>query len=221
MSEYINENADIFDDEPKKQNIVIRILKWLAIAILLLISGILFYRCVSSADHPVVKKVLVSDDLLAYYNENGVLAKVEKYGMQSPWIDVRQGRLIEFNNLYYIPETNELQFSFKYNEDIVDGMLSDFPFSLTLVDDEGNEYTEYFYETAKRERYRYARICFSDIELVKDGQFDEEGLPIRYTYKLRIDFEHIEEDGSTQPLELVYSIYDGKHISKNVEYSIK
>ena len=29
MSEFVNENADIFDDEPKKQNIVIRVLKWI------------------------------------------------------------------------------------------------------------------------------------------------------------------------------------------------
>ena len=151
LSEFINENADIFDEEPKKPNIFLRILKYLALTVIIVICLLLFYRCTTSTDHPIVKKVLMDEKFLEAYTENPQELDVFQYGMQSPWVSIRDGRLIEFNHLHYIPKTKQLQFSFKFNEDLPLCEYDEFPFKLKLYDESGNEFTEYWIEEAQRE----------------------------------------------------------------------
>lgn len=217
MSEFINENADIFDGEKKKQNIFVRILKWLAVSVIILICLLLFYRCVTSSDHPIVKEVLMNDTFYEVYNQYGTDLKVLQYPMQSPWVSIRDGRLIEFNHLHYIPLTQQIQFSFKYNEDLPQCEYDKFPFKLKLVDENGNEYIEYWYKEAQRERYKYARICFENIVLEKD-ETDENGQKLRHTYKLEISM--LDKDGNYNKL-CDYMLYDGKNVNREVRYEIK
>jgi len=217
LNEYVNENADIFDDEPKKQNIVVRILKWIGAIIVILICAILFYRCVSSMDHGIVDDVLMNEAFYSAYEENPDQLEVEKYGMQSPWVAIREGRLVEFNELYYIPHLKQMQFSIKYNEDLPQCEYTGVPFRLTLVDDEGNEYGEYWYKTAQKERYKYIRVCFENIDIYTD-KVDEDGQEIRRTYKLVMEIT--DGNGGYKPL-CEYSLYDGKTICKNIEYKVE
>ena len=223
MSDFnINENADVFnEDAEKKPHIIIRILKWTGIGIILLICALLFYRCVTSTDHPIVKKVLMNSEFLEEYEKDAENVKVQKYGMQSAWVSVAQGRLIEFNNLYYIPATKQLQVSIKYNHDIIKGDFEGIPFKLRLVDENGNVYDNYFYETASRERFRYIRVCFDDIELLT-GEKNEQGQDLRHSYTLEID--SVQKDGSYDTL-CSYKVYDGNSnrnsVFKNIEYKVE
>ncbi len=217
LNEYVNENADIFDDEPKKQNIVLRIFKWVCAAIIILICGILFVRCVGYMDHKIVKKVLMNEAFYTAYEQSPEQLKVEKYGMKDAWVRVREGRQVEFNNLYYIPLLKQMQFSIKYNQDLPQCEYSEMPFRLKLIDDEGNEFTEYWFEEAQRERYKYVRICFENIDIYTD-KVDENGQEIRHTYTLVIDMT----DGKGGYNELcTYKLYDGKTICKNVKYKVE
>lgn len=218
MSEYINEGADIFNEEPqKKQHIVIRILKWIGVGIILLIVVLLFYRCVTSMDHGITKKVLVNQKFVDEYNGNPDTFTVEKYGMQSPWVQIRQGRLIEFNHLYFVPMTNQLQFSMKWNQDLPQCEYEGFPFEIFLVDDEGNEYGDYWFELASRERYRYARICFENVEIRKN-ELDENGNNIRRPFVLVIKM--IKQDGSFEEI-CKFDLYDGSNVYRNVDFSVE
>lgn len=222
MSDFnINENADAFDDTPKKQHIIVRILKWFCIGIIIVICLLLFYRCVTSIDHPVVKKVLMNDAFVNEYSENPENLRVHQYGMQSAWVSVDEGRLIEFNHLYHIPLLNQLQFSIKYNHDIVNGEFSGIPFKLRLVDENGNVYDDYFFETASRERFRYIRVCFENITL-KTDELDENGNNLRHTYVLEMDI--VSENGNYEPL-CKYELYDGdsnrSSVFKNIEYTVE
>lgn len=217
MSEFINENADIFDGEKKKHNIFVRILKWLAVSVIILICLLLFYRCVTSADHPVVKKVLMNEAFYQTYDEHQNELEVFQYAMQSPWVSIRDGRLIEFNHLHYIPLTRQLQFSFKFNEDLPQCEYDKFPFKLKLIDESGNEFTEYWFEEAQRERYKYARICFEKIELEKD-ETDQNGQKLRHTYKLEISM--LDKDGNYNKL-CDYMLYDGKIVNREVKYEVE
>ena len=216
MNEYINENADIFDDEPKKQNIVIRILKWICIGVIILICSILFVRCISNIDHKIVEKVLMNESFYSEYHKNPDGIKVEKYGMQSPWTSIRQGRLLEYNNLYYIPALKQMQFSIKYNEDLPQCEYEGMPFELTLVDEEGNEFTEYWFEEAQRSKYKFVRVCFENIDIYTD-KVDDNGREIRHNFTLIIKM--IDGNGNYEPL-CSYKLYDGKTICKNVEYKV-
>ena len=223
MSDFnINESADVFNEEPhKKQHIVVRILKWLGISVIILICALLFYRCATSKDHPIVKKVLMNEAFIEACEKDSSLVKVQQYGMQSAWVSVAQGRLVEFNHLYHIPATNQLQFSIKYNHDIIDGDFEDIPFKLRLVDENGNVYDEYFFETAARERYRYIRVCFENI-ILETSEKDENGNFKRHSYVLEIDA--VQPDGSYKPL-CKYEVYDGdsgrSSVFKNIEYNVE
>ena len=123
MSDFnINESAEAFNEEENKSsNIFVTILKWIGVLIIVLICALLFYRCVTSIDHPVVKKVLMNEAFLSAYNEKTENVRVQQYGMQSAWVSIDEGRIIEFNHLHHIPATNQLQFSIKYNHDIAKG----------------------------------------------------------------------------------------------------
>lgn len=223
MSDFnINENADVFNEEEnKKQHILIRILKWAGIGIILLICLLLFYRCATSTDHPIVKKVLMNEAFLSEYEKNPEDLRVQQYGMQSAWVSVDRGRLIEFNHLYHIPKTNQLQFSIKYNHDIIKGEFEGIPFKLRLIDENGKAYESYFWESASRERFRYIRVCFNNIELLS-GEKDENGIDLRHSYTLEID--SVQEDGSYELL-CTYKIYDGdsgrSSVFKNIAYKVE
>ncbi len=223
MSDFnINENADVFNEEPqKKQNIFVRLLKWTGVLLILLICALLFYRCVTSKDHPIVKKVLMNEAFVEEYRNNPDEVKVQQYGMQSAWVSVDQGRLIEFNHLYHIPKTKQLQFSIKYNHDIIKGEFEGIPFKLRLVDENGNVFDKYFYETASRERFRYIRVCFENIDLVTD-ELDENGNFLRHSYTLEID--DVQPDGSYETL-CKYEVYDGdsgrSSVFKNIAFEVE
>ena len=217
----INESADIFNEKTSKPNIVVSIIKWLGIGIILLICLLLMYRCITAKNHPIVHKVLMNEEFYEAYEKNPESVKVRKYGMQSAWESVDQGRIVEFNSLYHIPATDQLQFSIKYNHDIVKGKFNGIPFKLRLVDEKGNVYEEYWYEKADRERFRYIRVCFEDIELEKAG-LDKDGNKQYHSYTLEI--EMVNEKGDYEPL-CKYLIFDGKSeragVFKDVKFDVE
>ena len=224
MDQFANENADIFNEEPgKKQHIVVRILKWLAAGVIILICACLFYRCVSSNDHKIVEKVLMNEAFYNEYEKAPDELTVEQYGMNSPWIAIAEGRLLEFNNLYYIPKLNQLQFSVKYNEDIKYSENDKMPLVFKLTDDDGNEYTEYFTEFAERSRYEYVRVCFENVNIYKD-EVDQNGEPVRKKLTLTVDMP--DKNGKSRQDDKFYfpyskQIYDGRNVSKPVKYKVE
>lgn len=217
----INENAEVFDDSPKKSNVVVSALKWIGIGIILLICLLLMYRCITAKNHPIVHKVLMNEAFYEEYEKNPEQLKVRKYGMQSAWESVDRGRIVEFNSLYHIPATNQLQFSIKYNHDIVNGEFDGIPFKLRLVDEEGNVYDEYWYDTASRERFRYIRVCFENIELEKE-ETDENGNKTYHSYTLEMD--KVNEKGEYEIL-CKYLLFDGQSeragVFKDVKYEVE
>ena len=217
MSDYINESADIFNEPPKKKGFTVKkLLKAAALLIIIFVYGVLFARCVMSSDSSRVKKVIEDDELLAAYNENPEEFYVEQYGMPSAWVAIREGRLVEFNYLYYIPSVNKLQVSVKFNTDLAGfDYKEEIPFKFRLYDDGGNEYTDYIYEYDEKFGYGYIRLGFNGIELVKSGEYGEDGKELRKTYKLYIDM--VNPDGGYDEL-CEYDLYNGSDISKKIGY---
>ena len=217
----INESAEVFNEGEKKQHIVIRIIKWIGVGIILLICGLLLYRCITAKNHPIVEKILMDEKFVAEYEKNPESLKVHKYGMADAWESVDQGRILEFNELYHIPATKQLQFSIKYNHDIVKTDFTGIPFKLRLVDENGKIYENYWYETAKRERFRYIRVCFEDIELLTGKTVTEgenKGKAERHSYIVEIDM--IQPGGKYETI-CRYEVYDGdtdrSDVFKNIE----
>ena len=237
MSEFINENAEIFDDDElqKKPSLFVRILKWLGLAVIIFIVGCLLYRCATHRYEPDVSdKIIMNDEFLSLYNEGEIKPEVRKYGIQKPWVDVlgRQGRLMEFKYLYYIPETRQLLVTLKYNADIVPSEyfmlpqsgdssdMSGIPFMISLRDETEKEYTDFVYETAERERFRYIRLCFDEVD-IETGEKDEDGNSLRHTFHVKLKM--ITEDGSFTDLCLggMHKIYDGEDTRSEVFDKVK
>ena len=218
LSEYVNEGAEVFNEEPEKKGFSVKkLFKYFFLSLVALVYGILIFRMVSASDHKIVKQILADDKFMAAYEQNKENFFVEKYPMKSAWVAIRDNRLVEFNNLYYVPSTNQLQFSVKFNQDLPLCEYDTQPFEFSLVDETGKVYETYWYDFAKKSKWGYVRVCFEDIELIKDGEFDENGIPKRHTY--RLDIKMISSSGEYRDL-CNYQVYDGNRVSKRVDLSL-
>ena len=229
LSEYVNESADIFNEDDvnaPKTPLAVRIIKWIGVAIIIVIIGCLLYRCVTHRFEPAVSdKIIMTEEFLELYNNDPENFEVRRYGIQQPWVDVveRQGRLMEIKHLYYIPSTRQLQITLKYNADIVpeeyavlpasgtSETMKGVPFEVSLVDEANNEYKTFVYETGERERYRYIRLCFDDVD-IETGETDEEGNPVRHSYFVKMKM--ITQEGTYEDVCLggMHKIYDGTEV---------
>lgn len=207
-------------EEPKKGFTVGKLFKWIAITVIILIYAILIVRCtIFKDDVKITSKVLVNENTVSAYNNNPDEFAVAQYGMNSPWVAVAEGRLIQFDNLYYIDASKQLQFTVKYNKDIAPDLNADgIPFRFRLVDNYDNTNEDYFFEQDDKFIYNYIRICFDNVELIDYLQEpDENGKPKRLKYVLYID--KLMPDGSYFEY-CRYMIYDGSSISAPVDFDI-
>ena len=206
-------------EEPVKKGFTIgKLLKWIMYLLMFAIIGILVVRCSLYKDDGLVKKVLVNDNTRAAYNSEDFA--VEQYGMDNPWVVVEERRMVEFNYLYHIKAARQLQFSVKYNTDIVEHIRQEdgLPFKFKLVDSEHNTYEDYFFEAKEKFGYGYIRLCFEGIELIDEAsEPDEYGNKARKTYMLYV--YELDDDGEYFEL-CKYKIYDGSKISRNIKFKL-
>lgn len=237
MSDYINESAESFNEEPQKKGFTFgKLIKWIFLSLIILVYLILAARCVQSSDHKIVDKVLVNDAFVKAYESSPEEFAVEKYGIEKAWADIREGRLLEFNSLYYVPLAKQLQISVKFNLDLpLCEYDAEIPFRFRLRDEEGNEYTDYWYEFAEKTGYGYIRLCFEGIELEKpdtenEGQSAGEAEEVqtsigsygvsenRKKYTLCVDM--VNADGSYSEI-CTAKIYNGSVVSKKIEFVLE
>ena len=146
------------------------------------------------------------------YNADRENFEVLQYGIKSSWVAIKENRLIEFNYLYYVPKTEQLQFSVKYNLDLP-GEDVGLPFKFRLTDSDGNEYTSYTYEFEKRYGYGYYRLCFDGIKLENDDSAETE---TNKSYTVTIDMK--DADGNYSEL-CTNEIYNGSTVCRPVDFS--
>ncbi len=208
-------------EEPKKKGFTVgKLFKWLAITVIILVYAVLIVRCtIFQDDVKITSKILVNENTVTAYNKAPEEFKVVQYGMNSPWVAVSEGRLIQFDNLYYIDASKQMQFTVKYNKDIAPDMNSDgVPFKFRLIDNYNNTYENYFFEQKDKFNYNYIRLCFENIELVDYSQEpDENGKLKRLKYTLYID--KLMPDGSYFEY-CKYMIYDGSTVFAKVDFEL-
>ena len=208
-------------EEPKKKGFTVgKLFKVLALAVIALIYGILIARCSMYRDDKVVSEILVNDTTRRAYQENPNAFTVEQYGMQKAWVAVKEGRIVEFNYLYYLKDAKQLQVSVKFNRDILrDANLPTKSLKFYLTDENETVYEEYFFKDKRKFNYRYVRLCFENIDLLADSAetANETELP-RKSYTLH--FEQPMPDGTYSEI-CAYTLYSGSDISKTIPFSLK
>ena len=206
-------------EEPVKGFTIGKLFKWIIYSVILVMVGIIVVRCTLYSDDKLVKKVLVNDVTREAYSKPGF--EVEQYGMDKPWQVVEERRMVEFNYLYHIKTARQLQFSVKYNTDIVECLREEdgLPFKFKLVDNYRNVYEDYFFEEKEKFGYNYIRLCFEGVDLIDDSaEPDEFGEYPRkpytkYIYELGVDGEYTEL--------AKYKIYDGSKVSKKIDFKLR
>lgn len=217
LSDYINESAEIFNEQPKKKGFTIgKLFKAILLLFIVLVYAVLFTRCMLSRDHKIVDEVLRDEAFESALLQNPDDFNVQQYPMQSAWVAIRENRLIEFDSLHYVPLAKQMQFSVKYSTDLAGfDYEQDIPFKFRLVNENGEEFTDFWYKSASRSRFGFIRVCFNGVPFEIDGQFDENGKQKRHTYTLYIDM--IQQNGEYYEL-CSYQIYDGSTISKLIDF---
>ncbi len=77
---------------------------------------------------------------------------------------MNQGGSITVANIWYAPESGELELGVKYNKKLTDGSTDD-PILYVLKDNNGKEYPIVGYHEDAIGRYGYARVCFGEVSL--------------------------------------------------------
>ena len=216
-------------EEPKKKGFTIgKLFKGMALAVIVLIYGILIVRCSMYRDDQVVSEILVNDTTRKTYHSDPNAFTVEQYGMQKAWVAVKEGRLVEFNYLYYLKAAKQLQVSVKFNRDILqDANLPTESLKFYLTDENGTVYEDYFFKDKRKFDYRYVRLCFENIDLLADNaetdkqtqnETENETEISRKSYTLH--FEQPMPDGTYSEI-CAYTLYSGSDIAKIIPFSLK
>ena len=141
------------DEEDKKPSVVKRIFKAIAVCIILGIYGVLFVRFFFSCDSKIVDDVLKTDEIVAAHEASPDTFEIRQYEI-TDWYASKNaagddsnlgGKLLSVSDLYYIPATESLQVTLKFNLDILENREVEYsqdllPFKLYLVEYEGEEY---------------------------------------------------------------------------------
>lgn len=146
-----------------------RLLKIFFIAVLLVIYGIIAYRMITGLSVPKdATKLLWTEKALSAYG-GGDLA-VYVWDPDPAFSD--DGRFFVYQTKY-IPKTEELQLTVRYNRATVKALradaspsdVDDEPFAFVLRDDKGRLYTNYSYSSFTKGLYTYVRLSFDGVSL--------------------------------------------------------
>ena len=178
-----------YDDEreDKKRFTLGKLLKYFAIAFIVLVYALIFFRIAISNDTDIAKSFIwtvesakefnssqgrgitvLSQELKAYplTDEDGNILEVVTFDELSP------DGLFKVSNFMYVKETKEVIITLRYNDTceelyserygIDTGASELFVFTLTGGE---NRYTDYTYVSDSRFTYHYRRLIFTGVEL--------------------------------------------------------
>ena len=91
----------------------------------------------------------------------------------------------------YLPQARQLQLTIKYNDSTLKALreqmgadLPEEPFSYSLLDSSGTRYTDYEFQTERKQNYSYRRLTFYGVDLT-----DVATVYVDIYYSEAVDFE--------------------------------
>ncbi len=178
-----------YDDEKdtKKRFTFGKFLKYIAIALIILVYALVFFRIAISNDTEIAKSFIWTEaSVKAYNSSNGKGITVLSQELESYPILDEDGNVIEIvsfeelsedglfkvSNFMYVKETKEVIITLRYNDTCeelysekygIDTSVSElFVFTLT---GSGKTYSDYTFVTDSRFTYHYRRLIFTGVEL--------------------------------------------------------
>lgn len=173
------------ESEKKKDSLALKILKYLAIAVVVLVYALLFFRIFISNDTSLAKSFIWTEKSVAAYDEKGGLSvytqKLEGYTLYDEdgevaetvtYNDLSKDGLFKVSNFMYVKDTKEVIITVRYN-DTCEKKYSE-KYSLDPDASElfvfelqggGKTYGDYTYVTDERFVYHYRRLVFSGVDI--------------------------------------------------------
>ena len=206
-------------DEEKKPSVAKRIFKAIAVCLMAAVYIVLFVRFFVSCDSSVMKQLIKTDETERIFRENGDV-EIRQYEIRNWYKSIDDGRILSLDNLYWLPETDNLQVSVKFNKKMLADpdrvyTAEDLPFDFVLEDENLTKYTDYTAVYAERYSFGYIRLNFSGVSLEIDGETDEDGNTAVHNFELYIRKKNA--DGTTSDFES-FSLYTGSRAYKKVYY---
>ena len=142
---------------------------------------LLLWRVFSSGDTKIAKRFIWKEETIALYNQDPEAFKAYKHEYDYNFTD---GGTFSVSNLYFVPSAEQFQFTVRYNNSTLKKLVKEYnltekptgeTFVYRLVDNRGNEYTEYQFVTDSKNVYNYRRVVFDGITM-SDENSEEKGL---------------------------------------------
>ena len=177
---------------------------------------LIFYTLFSTRESKLLKRMYFTDAT------HSVAAETEDYRVYQLYTGGFMNRdgSIELRNLWYAPETGELEIGVKYNKKLIDTSL-DNPVRYVLTDQDGKEYPLVRLEQDAIGRYGYARVCFSGLSIpVKE----EDDWKLTLTLSLyhpdtdRPLSTYISDDRLQEINNATFTVYDDSTLTGTVKY---
>lgn len=156
-----------WNEKPKALKGIALVLRIGFVVGLLLAIGWFLLRGHYQKGTSAMKEYLFTEEAAELY-EQGTL-EIKRLGEYN---DSALGRAFYIGNIYYTEVLGQFQFMIRYNRNngLVSSLIDEHGlhcFTFALVDDKGNIYTEYQYQTDSKMMYGYYRLIFSDVDVTE------------------------------------------------------
>ncbi len=149
-------------------------IKFIFWGIIILGNVLLLWRIFSSGDTKIAKSFIWKEETIALYNQSPDSFNAYKHNYEYNFTD---GGTFSVSNLYFIPSAEQFQFTVRYNNSTLKKLMQEYDlqekpigetFVYRLVDNRGNEYTEYEFLTDSKNVYNYRRVVFDGIKMPQE-----------------------------------------------------
>lgn len=158
------------------------ILRWILYLFLISLFGLILFRLFTNAPSPKMTNMLRTPDAIEAFAKD---SNMEVFSQKLHHYYTDDGKFTLYD-IRFIPETEELQFTIRYNNSTTEQLrseyndeeISDTPFVFVLRDNNGNRFTSYYIKKFKATVYQYARVSFKVPNLfVSEYTLDDKDYP--------------------------------------------
>lgn len=230
------ENDHWSDGETKPKGRFGKVVRYIALSLVVLVYGLIFFRLFIKSDPDSAKGFIWTESSIAAYESDPdsfiiqtqkICTYQKEVGKDENGIptyetvtynDITSDGSFMISNLMYVPSTRELTVTVRYNRGALESLKEEceldalpkgepFFFALEGVGKDGEGYaTEYSYYPSSRFTYEYRRLVFSDVELPTDGLVS---LNVYFVDKAELSSPLVfNSDSKTNRVELSLPIYD-------------
>lgn len=199
MDNSVMENDHWSDGGTKPKSRAGKIVRYIALSLVVLVYGLLMFRIFIKSDPESAKCFIWTEDSLAAYNSAPdsfeiLTQKIATYQKEIgkddnglpicetvTYNDITSDGSFTISNFLYVPATGELTITVRYNRSALESLKEEcglealpsgepFFFALEGTGADGSEYsTDYRYYPSSRFTYEYRRLVFRDVTLPEDG----------------------------------------------------